>query len=92
VILYDKRGTGLSDPVDAVPTLESRADDLRSVLEAAGSERVALSINIRCGLHTGECEIRGDDIGGIAVHIGARIGALAPAAGGVGFQHRLRIW
>jgi len=77
VILYDKRGTGLSDPVDAVPTLESRADDLRSVLEAAGSERVALGINIRCGLHTGECEIRGDDIGGIAVHIGARIAALA---------------
>jgi class 3 adenylate cyclase len=42
VILYDKRGTGLSDPVDRVPTLESRADDLRSVLDAAGSERAAL--------------------------------------------------
>jgi class 3 adenylate cyclase len=28
-------------------------------------------------LHTGECEIRGDDIGGIAVHIGARVSALA---------------
>ena len=36
VILYDKRGTGLSDPVDGVPTLESRADDLLSVLDAAG--------------------------------------------------------
>jgi pimeloyl-ACP methyl ester carboxylesterase len=42
VILYDKRGTGLSDPVDAVPTLESRADDLRAVLDAAGCERAAL--------------------------------------------------
>ncbi len=42
VILYDKRGTGLSDPVNGVPTLESRADDLRSVLDAAGSDRVAL--------------------------------------------------
>jgi class 3 adenylate cyclase len=42
VILYDKRGTGLSDPVDGVPTLESRADDLRSVLDAAGCDRVAL--------------------------------------------------
>ncbi len=42
VILYDKRGTGLSDPVDGVPTLESRADDLGSVLDAAGCERVAL--------------------------------------------------
>ncbi|HZE17994.1 MAG TPA: adenylate/guanylate cyclase domain-containing protein, partial [Mycobacterium sp.] len=38
-----------------------------------------LGIDIRCGLHTGECEIRGDDVGGIAVHIGARIAALAQA-------------
>ena len=30
VILYDKRGTGLSDPVDGVPTVENRVDDLRS--------------------------------------------------------------
>jgi class 3 adenylate cyclase/pimeloyl-ACP methyl ester carboxylesterase len=37
----------------------------------------ALGIEVRAGLHTGECEIRGDDIGGIAVHIGARVSALA---------------
>jgi class 3 adenylate cyclase len=37
----------------------------------------ALGIQVRTGLHTGECEIRGDDIGGIAVHIGARVSALA---------------
>jgi class 3 adenylate cyclase/pimeloyl-ACP methyl ester carboxylesterase len=37
----------------------------------------ALGIEVRAGLHTGECEVRGDDIGGIAVHIGARVGALA---------------
>jgi class 3 adenylate cyclase len=42
VILYDKRGTGLSDPVERVPTLESRADDLRAVLDAAGCDRAAL--------------------------------------------------
>jgi pimeloyl-ACP methyl ester carboxylesterase/class 3 adenylate cyclase len=42
VILYDKRGTGLSDPIDTVPTLESRTDDLRAVLDAAGSQRPAL--------------------------------------------------
>jgi class 3 adenylate cyclase/pimeloyl-ACP methyl ester carboxylesterase len=36
-----------------------------------------LGIQVRAGLHTGECEIRGDDIGGIAVHIGARVSALA---------------
>ena len=35
----------------------------------------ALGIEVRAGLHTGECEIRGDDIGGIAVHIGARVSA-----------------
>jgi class 3 adenylate cyclase len=38
-----------------------------------------LGIEVRAGLHTGECEIRGDDIGGIAVHIGARVSALAGA-------------
>jgi class 3 adenylate cyclase len=37
----------------------------------------ALGIEVRAGLNTGECEIRGDDIGGIAVHIGARVSALA---------------
>jgi pimeloyl-ACP methyl ester carboxylesterase len=42
VILYDKLGTGLSDPIERVPTLESRADDLRAVLDAARSERAAL--------------------------------------------------
>lgn len=39
----------------------------------------ALGIQVRAGLHTGECEIRGEDIGGIAVHIGARVSALAVA-------------
>src|ERR1700739_1255571 len=42
VILYDKLGTGLSDPVDGVPTLERRADDLRAVRDAACSDRAAL--------------------------------------------------
>jgi class 3 adenylate cyclase len=36
-----------------------------------------LGIQVRAGLHSGECEVRGDDIGGIAVHIGARVSALA---------------
>ncbi len=34
-------------------------------------------IDIRAGVHTGECEIRGDDLGGLAVHIGARVSAQA---------------
>ena len=37
----------------------------------------ALGIQVRAGLHTGECEVRGDDISGIGVHIGARVSALA---------------
>jgi class 3 adenylate cyclase/alpha-beta hydrolase superfamily lysophospholipase len=37
----------------------------------------ALGIEIRAGLHTGECEVRGDDVAGMAVHIGARVGAAA---------------
>jgi class 3 adenylate cyclase len=37
----------------------------------------ALDLELRAGLHTGECELVGDHIGGMAVNIGARIGALA---------------
>jgi class 3 adenylate cyclase len=36
-----------------------------------------LGLAVRCGLHTGECELLNGDVGGIAVHIGARVGALA---------------
>ncbi len=36
-----------------------------------------LDLAVRCGLHTGECELLADDVGGIAVHIGARVCALA---------------
>ncbi len=42
LILFDKRGTGLSDPVPEPPTLEERIDDLRAVMDAVGSERAAL--------------------------------------------------
>ena len=38
-----------------------------------------LGLEIRAGLHTGECELRGDDVSGIAVHIGARVAATANA-------------
>jgi class 3 adenylate cyclase/pimeloyl-ACP methyl ester carboxylesterase len=41
------------------------------------SDAAELGISIRAGLHTGECERRGADVTGVAVHIGARIGALA---------------
>jgi class 3 adenylate cyclase len=38
-----------------------------------------LGLRLRTGLHTGECEVRGDDLGGLAVHIAARVGARATA-------------
>ena len=41
--------------------------------EALGTDAESLGIEIRTGVHTGECELIGDDIGGIAVHIAARI-------------------
>jgi DNA-binding winged helix-turn-helix (wHTH) protein len=42
VVLFDKRGTGLSDPVKRLPSLDERMDDLRAVLDAAGSRQAVL--------------------------------------------------
>jgi pimeloyl-ACP methyl ester carboxylesterase len=42
VIVFDKRGNGMSDRVAAAPTLEERMDDIRAVMDAVGSERAAL--------------------------------------------------
>lgn len=47
--------------------------------EAINASMRPLGIDLRIGLHTGECEVRGDDLGGMAVHIAARIGATAEA-------------
>ncbi|MDT4896536.1 MAG: eukaryotic-like serine/threonine-protein kinase [Acidobacteriota bacterium] len=50
LILFDKRGTGLSDrvPINKLPTLEQRMDDVRAVMDAVGSKRAAL-----CGVSEG---------------------------------------
>jgi len=42
LIIFDKRGTGLSDRVSGVPDLETRIEDIRGILDAVGSERAAL--------------------------------------------------
>jgi pimeloyl-ACP methyl ester carboxylesterase/class 3 adenylate cyclase len=42
LVLFDKRGTGLSDPVAEVPSLEQRMIDLQAVMDAAGAERADL--------------------------------------------------
>jgi class 3 adenylate cyclase/alpha-beta hydrolase superfamily lysophospholipase len=43
LILFDKRGTGLSDRVAGTPTFEQRADDIAAVMDAAGSSRAAIA-------------------------------------------------
>lgn len=48
LILFDKRGTGLSDRVTDIPSLEQRMDDVRAVMDAAGSREAAL-----CGYSEG---------------------------------------
>jgi pimeloyl-ACP methyl ester carboxylesterase len=40
---------------------------------------VTIGLDVRAGVHTGECEVRDDDLGGLAVHIAARVGAIARA-------------
>ena len=45
----------------------------QAVIQATES----LGLELRTGLHTGECEVRGEDLGGLAVHIAARVGATA---------------
>jgi pimeloyl-ACP methyl ester carboxylesterase len=48
LILFDKRGTGLSDRISDMPTLEERMDDVRAVMDAVGSQKAAL-----CGISEG---------------------------------------
>jgi class 3 adenylate cyclase/pimeloyl-ACP methyl ester carboxylesterase len=49
LILFDRRGTGLSDPVVDVPTLEEQMDDVVAVMDAAGSERAAVFAQLEGG-------------------------------------------
>jgi class 3 adenylate cyclase len=122
LVWFDKRGTGLSDPVPPDQlSLELRMLDMNAVLDAVGSSRAALvrreldrygghevktvgdgfvatfdgparavrcaqaiadgvrqlGLEVRAGVHTGEVELLDGDIGGIAVHIAARVNALA---------------
>ena len=51
LILFDRRGTGLSDAFSEAPALDTMMDDVRAVMDAAGSERaVLLGLTIGCGL------------------------------------------
>jgi len=59
-------------------TFDGPARAIRCARALADVARV-LGLEVRAGLHTGEIEMRGGDVSGLAVHIGARIGALAGA-------------
>jgi class 3 adenylate cyclase len=59
-------------------TFDGPARGIKCAREVVAGAR-ELGLEVRAGLHTGECEVKGDDLGGIAVHIGARVGALAGA-------------
>jgi class 3 adenylate cyclase len=57
-------------------TFDGPARAVRCAL-ALTREAPTLGVEVRAGVHTGECELHAGDIRGIAVHIGARVGALA---------------
>ena len=66
-------GDGFLATFDGPPT---RA--LRCALAITAATR-ELGVEVRVGMHTGECELIGEDVGGMAVHIASRVGALAAA-------------
>jgi class 3 adenylate cyclase/pimeloyl-ACP methyl ester carboxylesterase len=59
-------------------SFDGPARAIRCALAIAEATK-ALGIDLHLGLHTGECEVRGDDLGGLAVHIAARVGSLTAA-------------
>jgi len=73
------RGTELATAGDGfLATFDGPARAIRCACGVRDAVR-GLGLEVRAGLHTGECEVRGDTIAGIAVHIGARVTALAAA-------------
>jgi class 3 adenylate cyclase len=73
------RGRGIKSTGDGVlATFDGPSRGVQCARAMCDSVR-ALGIELRAGLHTGECELLGDDVGGIAVHIAARVAAQAGA-------------
>jgi class 3 adenylate cyclase len=57
-------------------TFDGPARGIRAAREIV-SDAAGLGVDVRAGVHTGECEVRGDDLAGIALHVGARVAARA---------------
>ncbi len=96
------RGRWVKSTGDGVlATFDGPARGIRAAAAIESGVR-ELGIEIRAGLHTGECEVMGDDVGGLAVHIGARVMGRAQAGevlvsstvkdlvvgSGIGFEER----
>jgi class 3 adenylate cyclase len=76
-VLHDFRGREIHTAGDG---FLAAFDGPARAIRCAGAIREAvrsLGLEVRCGLHTGECEFVGEDLAGIAVHIGARVASLA---------------
>jgi class 3 adenylate cyclase len=66
-----KMGDGL------LATFDGPARGIQCATAIRDGARAGYDLEVRSGLHTGEIELLGNDVGGLAVHIGARVGALA---------------
>ncbi len=88
-VLLERHNTTVEDHVErfggrvvkligdgSLAAFESPAGAVRCGTDLCAS-LASLGLPIRAGVHTGECEVMGDDLGGMAVHIGARVGATA---------------
>ena len=68
-------------------TFDGPARAIRCATAIRDAARAQFGLEVRSGLHTGEIEVIGDDVGGIAVHIGARVGASAAPGRGARVRH-----
>jgi class 3 adenylate cyclase len=75
-ILAVMDGAGSSRRDGFVASFDGPARAIRCA-QAIYEATETLDVRLRVGLHTGECEVRDDDLGGLAVHIAARVAALA---------------
>src|ERR1700688_3571889 len=76
-VLQHYRGREISTAGDGfLAAFDGPARAIRCA-NALGDAVRPLGLKVRCGIHTGECELIGHDLAGIAVHIGARVAALA---------------
>jgi class 3 adenylate cyclase len=60
-------------------TFDGPARGIRCATAIRDAAKSQFGLEVRSGLHTGEIEVIGNDVGGLAVHIGARVGAIAGA-------------